>query len=112
MAVVEVVVVPLGTGTPSVSKYVARVVKVLENESDLKYRLTAMGTIIEGDLDKIFVAIRKMHECMFSDDVMRVETSIRIDDRRDKPLSMDGKMESLLNELGESDEYFGGNAWW
>ncbi len=112
MAIVEVVVVPLGTGTPSVSKYVARVIEVLEKEADLKYRLTAMGTIIEGDLERILAVVKKMHESMFSDDVMRVETSIRIDDRRDKPLSMDGKLESLLKELGESDDYFGGNAWW
>ncbi|MFO8100924.1 MAG: MTH1187 family thiamine-binding protein [Dehalococcoidia bacterium] len=112
MAVVEVVVVPLGTGSPSVSKNVARAVRVLEKEKDLRYQSTAMGTIIEGDLDKILVAIRKMHETMFSDEVMRVETSIRIDDRRDKPLSAEGKLEALLNELGESDEYFGGEPWW
>ncbi|MCK5182241.1 MAG: MTH1187 family thiamine-binding protein, partial [Dehalococcoidia bacterium] len=48
MAIAEVSVVPLGTKTPSVSQYVARAIKVLEQEKDIKYETTAMGTIIEG----------------------------------------------------------------
>jgi hypothetical protein len=51
MAVVEVVMVPLGTGTPSLSKYVAGVEKVLDRYGKLKHTLTPMSTIIEGDLD-------------------------------------------------------------
>lgn len=31
MAVAEIVITPLGTGSPSLSKYVAKVHKVLEN---------------------------------------------------------------------------------
>ncbi|RLE00057.1 MAG: thiamine-binding protein, partial [Aquificota bacterium] len=48
MAVAEVTVVPLGTGSPSLSVYVAKALKILE-QSGLKYQLTPMGTIIEGD---------------------------------------------------------------
>ncbi|MFO8010081.1 MAG: MTH1187 family thiamine-binding protein [Dehalococcoidia bacterium] len=98
MAVVEVVVVPLGTKTPSVSKVVARVIEVLKEEPDLKYESTAMGTIIEGDLDRLMQVARRMHESAFSDDVMRVETLIRIDDRRDREVSIKGKLESLKRE--------------
>ena len=50
MALIEVGVIPLGTETPSVSKYVAGAVKILQDARDIKYELTAMGTIIEGDL--------------------------------------------------------------
>lgn len=32
MAVVEVAVIPIGTKTPSVSKYVAKALKILEKE--------------------------------------------------------------------------------
>jgi len=53
MAIAEVSIIPLGTSTPSVSKYVARAVSVLRQEKDVKYELTSMGTIIEGDLEKI-----------------------------------------------------------
>jgi uncharacterized protein (TIGR00106 family) len=99
MAIVEVTVVPLGTKTPSVSQYVARVIKVLEREKDLKYETTAMGTIIEGDLDRILVAVRKMHEEIFGEGVARVITTVKIDDRRDKAQSMKAKLDSLEKKL-------------
>ena len=99
MALAEVVVIPLGTGSPSVSKYVARAVKSLKSETCLKYESTSMGTILEGDLDLILSAIRRMHESAFDQDVMRVETLVRIDDRRDKPLTMKDKLASLKGKL-------------
>ena len=99
MAVVEISIVPLGTGSPSVSQHVARVIKVLQDESDIKHTATAMGTIIEGDLDKVLAIVRKMHESAFNDEVMRVVTTIKIDDRRDKFLSIEGKLNSLQREL-------------
>jgi uncharacterized protein (TIGR00106 family) len=91
MAVVEISVIPLGTKTPSVSKYVAEALKVLEKEG-MKYELTSMGTIVEGDLNKILDLVKKMHETVFDKEVQRVVTIIKIDDRRDKPLSMEGKV--------------------
>jgi uncharacterized protein (TIGR00106 family) len=100
MAVVFVTVVPLGTATPSVSKYVAGVERVLR-DSGLKHELTGMGTIIEGDLDAILPVIRKMHEQPFGEGVHRVSTSIRIDDRRDKTGSIEGKVRSVKEKLGE-----------
>ena len=100
MAVAEISIVPLGTETPSISKYVARTVKVLQQEKDIKYEITAMGTIIEGDLDKILTVAKKMHEEVFAEGVARVLTVIKIDDPRDKALSMKGKVDSLRRELG------------
>ena len=100
MAIVEVSVVPLGTGTTSVSLYVARAVEVLPGEKDIKYELTAMGTIIEGDLEHLLTLVRKMHEAVFDAGITRVVTTIKIDDRRDKISSMSSKMESLKRELG------------
>ncbi|MFB0557381.1 MAG: MTH1187 family thiamine-binding protein [Dehalococcoidia bacterium] len=99
MAIAEISVVPLGTETPSLSKYVARAVKVLQLEKELKYEITSMGTIIEGDLDKILMVAKKMHEEVFAEGVARVVTTIKIDDRRDKALSMKGKLDSLRREL-------------
>ncbi|MCD6359145.1 MAG: MTH1187 family thiamine-binding protein [Dehalococcoidia bacterium] len=99
MVVVEVTVVPLGTGSASVSKYVARAVKTLQGEKDVKCELTSMGTILEGDLDKILKMIRKVHEDTFSDGIVRVVTTIKIDDRRDKDLTIKGKLESVRNKL-------------
>ena len=99
MAIVEVSVVPIGTKTSSLSKSVAQAVKLLQEEKDMKYELTSMGTIIEGDLDKVLNLVRRMHESVFSGEVVRVVTSVKIDDRRDKPSSMGGKIESVKRKL-------------
>jgi len=99
MAIAEVSIIPLGTKTPSVSKYLARAFKTLREEKNIKYELTSMGTIIEGDLGDILRIVRNMHEATFGEGIMRVITTVNIDDRRDKTSSMRGKIESLLKEL-------------
>ena len=98
MAIVEVTIVPLGTGDTSLSKYVADCHKVLEKEN-LNYELTPMGTIIEGELDKIFEVVQKLHEVPFGEGAERVSTTLKIDDRRDKKASMKQKLDSVNNKL-------------
>lgn len=100
MAIVEVSIVPLGTQTPSISKYVAKALKVLQDEKDIKYELTAMGTIIEGDLERLLSLVGKMHQSAFDTGAMRVLTTVKIDERRDKTSSMSSKIESAKRELG------------
>ena len=99
MVIAEVSIVPLGTKTPSVSHYVARAVKVLEQEKGMKYEMTAMGTIIEGDFDRILATVKRMHEGTFGDGVARVLTTVRIDDRQDKVQGMKAKLDSLKKKL-------------
>jgi uncharacterized protein (TIGR00106 family) len=98
MAIAEVSIVPLGTGTVSVSEYVAGAVEELQ-KTGLSYRLTPMGTIIEGDIDAVLSAIRKMHETPFSKGVQRVYTTIKLDDRRDRPVQMGEKVQSVEKKL-------------
>ncbi len=98
MAVVFVTITPLGTGTPSVSKYVAGVERILRG-TKLKHQLTAMGTIVEGDLDEILRVVREMHEHPFTQGAVRVSTLVKIDDRRDKVHTIDGKMRSVEEKL-------------
>jgi len=100
MAVAFLTITPLGTATPSVSRYVAGVEKVLR-ASGLKHELTAMGTIIEGSVDDILAVVRKMHEHPFGEGALRVSTSLRIDDRRDKEHTIAGKVASVRQKLGE-----------
>ena len=99
MAIVEVSVVPLGTKSPSVSQYVAKAVRILEQEKDLERQTTAMGTIVEGDLDRILAVVKKMHEGVFGEGVVRVLTTVRIDDRRDKAQGMREKVDSLEKKI-------------
>ncbi|MCJ7515913.1 MAG: MTH1187 family thiamine-binding protein [Dehalococcoidia bacterium] len=93
--VAEVSIVPVGTGDAGISRYVAASLEVLGSRKDLDYRLTPMGTVIEGPLNKVLDAIRDMHEVPFSKGALRVVTHIKIDDRRDKTVTMNGKLESV-----------------
>ena len=100
MPIMQISVVPLGTKVPSVSKYVADIIKVLKKERDIKYELTSMSTIIESDsLDRLFEVAKKMHKVPFDKGALRVVTSISIDDRLDKPLSIKGKLNSVKKRL-------------
>ena len=94
MAVVEVSVVPLGLSTTSLGKQVAAVLKPLK-DSGLKYTLTAMGTIIEGNLEDVMRCVLKMHEVPYSTGAERVYTTVKIDDRRDKPITIESKVRSV-----------------
>ncbi len=49
MALMEISVVPLGTGHPGVGDYVAEILQYLR-KNNLPYTLTDMGTILEGEL--------------------------------------------------------------
>jgi len=100
MAIIDISVVPVGTQSPSVSRYVAGAVRILKNEPGIKYELTPMNTIVEGELGKLMSLAQRMHESAFDAGVMRVVTTIRIDDRRDKPLSMSGKKKAVNDKLG------------
>lgn len=105
MAVVDITITPVGTNQPSVSQYVADIHRVLETYQDkVKYQLTPMSTIIEGELPILFEIIQALHEVPFSKGVQRVATNIRIDDRRDQQLTMAGKLRSVEDKLKQEEE--------
>ena len=97
MAIVEVSIIPLGLSTTSLSEQVALVLEPLKG-SGLNYTLTAMGTIIEGDLEKVMQCVLKMHEIPFQKGIGRVYTTIKIDDRRDKPITIGSKVRSVVSK--------------
>ncbi|WP_071395746.1 MTH1187 family thiamine-binding protein [Bacillus tuaregi] len=104
MAIVDVTVIPVGTQTASVSEYVAdihRVLKKYEEQGSIRYQLTPMNTIIEGDLPILFEVILAMHEVPFEKGLVRVCTNIRIDDRRDVKRKMEEKVERVQGLLKE-----------
>jgi len=98
MAIMEVNVIPLGTETPSVGDYVTRAVKVLK-EAGVKYEVTSMSTIIEGELDDLFRLGKMMHLATFGKDVNRVVTTLKIDDRRDQKVTMNEKIKKVKRRL-------------
>ncbi|MFH1650641.1 MAG: MTH1187 family thiamine-binding protein [Chloroflexota bacterium] len=101
MAIIEVSVVPVGTGSPSVSPFVAGAVRILKNHPEVKYELTAMGTIIEGDLDRALDVVKEMHRSAFTAGAQRVVTTIKVDERRDKPSTIASKIAAVQQRLKE-----------
>ncbi|HAR6078391.1 TPA: MTH1187 family thiamine-binding protein [Staphylococcus pseudintermedius] len=102
MAIVDVVVIPVGTEGPSVSQYIAEIQTKLEEfkqEGKIDYRLTPMNTLIEGELADLFEVIQAIHELPFNKGLDRVCTNIRIDDRRDKQRKMNDKLDSVKKHL-------------
>jgi uncharacterized protein (TIGR00106 family) len=93
--VAEISVVPLGTGKASVSDYVASCLDVVAASKKVKYCLTSMGTIVEGPLAEVLEITRKMHEVPFARGAARVITTLKIDDRVDKKLTMQGKLDAV-----------------
>lgn len=98
MAVAEISVVPVGTAGASISNYVARAVEIVR-ASGLKYELSSMGTNVEGDVRAILDLTGKVHEACFSQGAVRVLTTLKIDDRRDKQLSIEGKKAAVAAKL-------------
>ncbi|WP_409275150.1 MTH1187 family thiamine-binding protein [Neobacillus sp. SCS-31] len=100
MAIIDITVIPIGTETPSVSEYVADIHKVLKKyEGKIKYQLTPMSTLIEGDLKELLDVVGEIHEVPFQKGIQRVATNIRIDDRRDKVSTMEAKLKAVNDKL-------------
>lgn len=102
MAIVDVVVIPVGTNGPSVSKYIAEIQNILkkhEQTGKINYELTPMSTLIEGDLKDLLEVVQEIHESPFNEGLDRVCTNIRIDDRRDKQRKMKEKLDSVNKHM-------------
>ena len=87
---------PLGE-SESVSGAVAEIVALIA-ESGLDYKLTAMGTIIEGEPDAVFDLIKECHARMRVSH-NRVTSKILIDDRGGRTGRINGKLQSIKSKL-------------
>ena len=96
--IVEVKIIPVGTRNPSLSDYVSSCIDILRQEEDVIHRVTAMGTIIQGPLERVLEITQKMHEVPFNMGAERVVTTINIDDRRDKQITIDSKVEAVTRK--------------
>ena len=79
----ELEVIPIGTNSASLSSLLAEVAKLID-ASGLDYRIGPMGTVIEGDWDRVMNLAKQCHQAMLQS-ATRVMTTIRLDDRKDKP---------------------------
>lgn len=99
MAIVAVSVAPAGIGQAGMSEYIARALQVVAEDGRVQYQLGPMFTTMEGELADCLDVCRKMHEALLEMGAPRVGTVIKIDDRRDKAITMDGKVNSVERKL-------------
>ena len=97
--IAEVSFSPLGTATPSLSHYVAAALTVLGAQPEVSYQLNAMGTVLEGERAAVLAAVEAMNEAIFQAGALRVGTTLKIDERRDKPASMQHKVDVVQAQL-------------
>ncbi len=101
--IAEVSFSPLGTPTPSVGQYIRAALAVLKEHPEVRYQVNPMGTVLEGERSHVLRVVEEMNEAVFRAGALRVGTTLKIDERRDKPTSMEHKVESVLSEIEDPD---------
>lgn len=89
-ATAEIQIVPIGVGT-SVRQQVKRAHELIAS-SGLQVELHAFGTNVEGDLADILEVVRRTHETLHAEGVVRLTSAIKIGTRTDKEPSLKGKL--------------------
>ena len=94
---VHLSIVPVGDN-PHLSKPVAKVLQVID-ESGIDYRLTPMGTLLNGEWDDIMKVVKKCHDIV-REEHDRVITQIKIDDKENGH-SFGQKIQAVESEAGK-----------
>jgi uncharacterized protein (TIGR00106 family) len=97
MVLLEFSMSPLAKGE-SVGEYVARSLAIID-ESGLDYRLHAMGTIVEGEIDEVLGVLKRCLEAMAAD-CDRVTCTAKLDYRRGHTGRLETKVASVEARLG------------
>ncbi len=83
----------------SVSPYVSRIIKVID-ESGVLYQLTPMGTIIETQTMREALDIVEKAYQQLSPDCGRIYSSLKFDIRKGKDNRLKGKIKSIEDKIG------------
>ncbi|ROL56177.1 thiamine-binding protein [Bacteroidetes/Chlorobi group bacterium MS-B_bin-24] len=96
MVLVEFAMFPTDKGE-SVSQYVSQIIDHID-KSGLNYRLTPMGTILEGSWDEVF---RVIGECfkILEPQCNRIYSTIKVDYRRGTESRMNAKVDKIKTLL-------------
>ncbi len=95
--IAEISIFPVGEGT-SLSPYVKRAFEAIRSVDGLRLQLTPMCTILEAtDLEQILEAFRRAHRAVREAGAKRIVAHLKIDDRLDKPRSMEDKVKAVLS---------------
>ena len=99
VVIANISIFPVGEGD-SLSAFISEAVD-LADKSGLDYRLTAMGTIVEGEWDSVMKLVKKMRDQMLKKS-KRIYLTISVDDRNDKRRRLESKVKTVENILSKS----------
>jgi uncharacterized protein (TIGR00106 family) len=102
----EISVIPIVSGRDNnnntgMSKYIAKAFDAIRGIEGINAVLTAMGTQIESsDFQNILKAINATHDSLRKEDnIKRIISTIRIDERRDKSATLNDRVQSVQDLL-------------
>jgi uncharacterized protein (TIGR00106 family) len=99
MATADLTVIALGREDVSASGYIAEIQRRLAAQDRVRFALHAMGTSLEGSVDDILRVVGELHAVPFEEGAPRVYTVLKLDDRRDRPSTLEEKVESVRRRL-------------
>jgi uncharacterized protein (TIGR00106 family) len=103
VATADLTVISLGRAEAGATAYVAEIQRRLARQDRVRYAMHAMGTSLEGETADILAVVGELHAVPFELGIPRVYTVLKLDERRDKPQTLEDKVASVQRLLGEED---------
>lgn len=97
MVLLEFAMAPHGQGD-SLGPYVARILDVIDR-SGVRYQLTPMGTILEGDWEEVMSVVTACFKALEAD-CPRIGVNLKVDYRAGPQSRMRSKIETVEQHLG------------
>ena len=97
MVLLEFSMSPFDKGE-SLSPYVARIINIID-KSGVNYKLTSMGTILEGEYDEVMAVVGDCFEEL-QKDCRRISVSLKIDYRAGTDSRLHSKIQRVESLLG------------
>jgi len=98
MAIMDIQVSPRREGSVSVSDAVVAAQRLIA-ASGLKYVLHPMGTCVEGEPEQLYALAASIHRALIEMGYPRIGMLLKLDDRRDKPQSMQSKIQVVEQKM-------------
>lgn len=99
MVLLEFAMSPTGHAG-SLAPYVARILDVIDR-SGVRYQLTSMGTILEGEWDEVMAVVGACFRAL-EPDCERIGMNLKVDYRRGADSRMRSKVDAVEQQLGRS----------
>jgi uncharacterized protein (TIGR00106 family) len=102
MALMQISVIPVGTGSAGVGDYIADIERFLRGRG-IEHSLNDMGTVIAGTAQELLQLAHEVHRLPFTKGAERVITSITLDERLDRDIKIGEKQQSVIRRLRKSE---------